>query len=199
MTARLRRGIIVGMEGSLEGRLLVASPTLLDPNFFRAVVYVVDHDEEGALGVILNRPSPVELDEALAGWDGAASPPTRVFVGGPVQPEAAVCLARPRPGAGDIIGDAITLLPGGIASVDLDGDPALVASAIESLRVFSGYAGWAAGQLDAEVDSGDWFVVDALPGDVFDPDPDDLWRRVLGRQDGGLRLLAHFPALPVLN
>lgn len=184
-------------ERSLRGHLLVAAPKLVDPNFYRAVVLVLDHDEEGGLGVVVNRPSDTSVAETLPGWEEVAGEPRRVFVGGPVQPEAAVCLAHPLADAEPPDGSQ-TLLDW-VSSIDLERDPELVRPAVQSLRVFAGYAGWAPGQLEAEVASDDWFVLDALPADVFGPHPEDLWRRVLRREGGNLRLVAEFPPHPSLN
>jgi len=187
---------IIGCVESLKGRLLVAAPMIVDPNFSRTVVLIVDHDGDGALGVVLNRPSETAVADALPGWEGVSADPTLVFVGGPVQPEAGVCLAVPKagsdpPGFEDLLGWA--------GSLELTQDPALVAPAMERLRVFAGYAGWSAGQLEAELADEGWIVVDAVPEDAFDPDPDTLWRRVLQRQGGEYRLLAVYPPHPSLN
>lgn len=184
-------------QAGLKGRLLVAAPSLLDPNFARTVILVLDHDDGGAVGVVLNRPSKTPVAEVLGSWSTAAAEPAVVFLGGPVQPEAAVCLARPSPDAGGAPG--LQPLLGWAGSLDLDQDPVGVVAAIDELRVFAGYAGWSPGQLEAEVGDDDWFVVDALPADAFGGTPDDLWRRVLRRQRGPLRLVAEFPLHPSFN
>lgn len=181
----------------LRGRLLVASPHLLDPNFARAVVFMLDHDDGGAVGVVLNRPSETPLDEALevAGWQGVASEPPVAFVGGPVQPQAAICLAR----VGGASPPGFQTVVEGVGTLALDADDVAARDTVENLRVFAGYAGWGPGQLEEELRSDDWFVFDALPGDVFDRDPDGLWQRVLARQGGNLRMVAHFPLHPSFN
>jgi putative transcriptional regulator len=171
------------------GRLLVASPALLDPNFFRAVVLVCD--DEGELGLILNRPSESPVAEFLPMW--VVDEPQVVFFGGPVQPEVAVGLAQPSDE--DPIG--FTPVTAGIGLFDLATPPEFVG--LEHLRVFSGYSGWDTGQLEAELANGDWIVVDSDPGDLFDAEPATLWSRVLGRQGGELALLASFPIDPTLN
>ena len=183
------------MQGSLTGRLLVALPLLDDPNFERAVVLVLDHDEDGALGVVLNRASNVALHEALGDWSTVAAQPAVMFGGGPVEPTAVVALGRDRPGLapGDGDGDdgqAVRL-------VDVSEGPP--AHHLEQVRVFAGYAGWAPGQLEAEIEQGAWIDVAALPDDVFTGDPGVLWARVLARQPGRLRLLAAFPEDPSTN
>lgn len=184
-------------EASLKGRLVVASPAILDPNFFRTVVLVLDHDDEGALGVVLNRPSETSVATVLAAWEPAVAGPAVVFVGGPVQPEAGVCLATPGPAGQPAEGYAPVL--DWLGSVDLHDEAGPVANAVERLRIYAGYAGWGPGQLEGEVEAGDWFVLDAGPEDVFDADPRGLWPRVLRRQGGSLQIVAHFPPHPSLN
>jgi len=178
------------------GRLLVASPVLADGTFDRAVVFVLDHDDEGALGVVLNRASAVTVRETLDGWTDLAAEPPVLFGGGPVEPTAIVALGRATTG---VASDGWTPIIDRIRLVDLDTDPALAAADLERVRVFAGYAGWAPGQLEDEIEQGAWFTVDAIPEDVFTDDPDALWHTVLGRQPGDLRLFATFPEDPSLN
>ena len=188
------------MGAPLTGRLLVAAPRLIDPNFARTVVLVCRHDDEGALGLVLNRPTSVAVGEALPGWVEPLAPPNVVFLGGPVQPEMAVGLGRLRgehSGRADTeewtpIGDQLGL-------VNLGSSPAGEVGALDRLRVFAGYAGWSAGQLDFEVASADWFVLPALAEDHFTAAPGGLWRRVLRRQPGPVALFADFPLDPSLN
>ena len=181
-----------------RGRLLVATPMLDDPNFDRSVVYMVEHHDEGALGLVLNRPSGEELVDPLEGWVTAQSEPSRVFSGGPVEPDALIALARlehrvTAGSADDEDTSYLAPLTGDIASADLAADPALVIGRINALRVFRGYAGWEPGQLEAEIESGSWIVVDSESSDVFTSDPDTLWRSVLRRQPGRLGWLAEAP------
>jgi putative transcriptional regulator len=178
------------------GRLLVAAPALEDPNFDRAVLLVLDHDEDGALGVVLNRPSSVPVQDTLEGWTQLAATPAVVFGGGPVEPTAVVALGATTsvvtPDAGPPIMDRVRL-------VDLDDDPALAAADLEQVRIFAGYAGWAPDQLEDEIGQGAWFPIDADPHDVFTEDPAGLWHAVLRRQPDGLRLLSTYPEDPTLN
>ena len=178
-----------------KGKLLVAAPSLIDPNFHRTVVMVCEHDDDGAFGVVLNRPSEAEVVEYLPAWRDQLSEPGVVFVGGPVQPETAIGLAEPAAGRGPP--DVWTRITGPIGLLDLSAGPD--ALAVDRLRVFSGYAGWSARQLDAEIASGDWFVVESGPGDCFSEEPDELWRAVLRRQSGSLAMVATFPPDPRLN
>lgn len=163
----------------LIGRLAVATPSLRDPNFAHTVVLLLDHGPDGALGVVLNRPSEVPVETVLPEWAGLAMTPEVVFAGGPVQTDALVGLARGtvrRP-------DATQVLPG-VGALDLAGDPDEQPTVAEAVRLYAGYAGWSAGQLEAEIEAGGWFVVEARADDAFSPDPERLWRRVLVRQGG---------------
>lgn len=184
------------MSESVRGRLLVATPSLYDPNFFRAVVLVLEHGEDGALGVVLNRPSDAAVGETLPGWGRVASEPDVVFVGGPVSPDAAIGVAR----VGEV-NDAEGWAPlfGHLGTVHLGRDPLDLPVDVQNLRVFAGYSGWSEGQLDGELDAGGWFVVDAAPDDVFTSEPDRLWVSVLRRQGGRLAMFASAPPHPSLN
>ncbi|GAA3108957.1 YqgE/AlgH family protein [Streptomyces rectiviolaceus] len=194
---------------SLTGRLLVATPALADPNFDRAVVLLLDHDEEGSLGVVLNRPTPVDVADILEGWGDLAGAPGVVFQGGPVSLDSALGVAvipgeegaspgsRPRPSGGEPIG--WRRVHGAIGLVDLDTPPELLAPALGSLRIFAGYAGWGPGQLEDELVEGAWYVVESEPGDVSSPDPERLWRAVLRRQRSELAMVATYPDDPSLN
>jgi putative transcriptional regulator len=184
------------VDDSARGRLLVATPELVDPNFARTVVLVLEHNREGALGVILNRPTDRLLPVALPAWGDLGAPPAVVFVGGPVQPDAAIGLAR-RADQGDA--DGFAPLFGGLGTVDLERDPVDVLPVIDLVRVYVGYSGWGPGQLDGELAAKGWFVVDLAPDDPWTSRPDDLWRAVLRRQPGSLRLVAGFPDDPSLN
>ncbi|MEV0489682.1 YqgE/AlgH family protein [Streptomyces atratus] len=181
---------------SLTGRLLVATPTLADPNFDRAVVLLLDHDEEGSLGVVLNRPTPVGVGDILESWAGLTGEPDVVFQGGPVSLDAAL-------GVAVIPGDEGPLgwrrVYGAIGLVDLEAPPELLAAALGSLRIFAGYAGWGPGQLETELTEGAWYVVESEPGDVSSPRPEHLWRAVLRRQRSELAMIATYPDDPSLN
>jgi putative transcriptional regulator len=178
---------------SLAGRLLIASTTLEDPNFARTVVLIGMHSEEGALGLVLNRPSTSTVADAVPPLaDLAGEEP--VFVGGPVQPTAIVMLAEfldPEP-AGLLVLGRIGL-PAPDASIEQ------LADATARRRVYAGYAGWGEGQLDAEVERGDWISHDAEPQDVFCAAPGELWSAVLTRMGGRYALLARMPLDPSLN
>jgi putative transcriptional regulator len=181
---------------SYRGQLLVASPSLEDPNFVRTVILIVAHGDEGALGVILNRPTGADVSEILLDWQEIAFHPAEVFRGGPVFIEAAICLARPRANA--VVDGVEGLEPtvAGLMSVDLQRGREAYGDTIEGIRVFFGYAGWSAGQLEEELELGGWIVTDAIE-DPLTTDPSDLWAKVLRRQ-GGLRA-AYSNAPPKLS
>jgi putative transcriptional regulator len=181
---------------SLAGSLLVASPTLDDPNFMRSVILLLDHDGDGALGVILNRPSEIAAGDALPQWADVASEPAVVHVGGPVTPQVVVCLGRLRVASAPA---GWTPLAGTIGAVDLETEPEELAGALDGLRLFAGYAGWGAGQLEMELRLGGWLVVAAEADDAFTADPDTLWSRVLRRQGGELAMLHTMPIDPTQN
>lgn len=186
------------MTQSHAGKLLVASPKLADPNFARAVVLLLSHGLEGAFGVIVNRPLELEITGQLAAWAPLASPPARIFEGGPVEPAGALALSRWLSPAMAPEGWASMAEGVGVLDLNLDAS-SLPLDDIEGFRLFAGYSGWGAGQLEAELRDEAWFVVDAEPGDPFDPDPEELWRRVLRRQPGKLALFAYFPSDPRAN
>ncbi len=183
------------------GDLLVATPSLLDPNFERTVVLVLDLDENGALGVVLNRPSTVEVREILPDWTAVARAPEVLFQGGPVSTDSALAV-------GASMGDGIdpSVEPVGfrrlyddVGIVDLDTPTEVVAPALTGMRIFAGYAGWGEEQLEAEIRSGSWYVVPSEPSDLFGDDPLGLWMRVLRRQPGELAWVSTQPADPTMN
>jgi putative transcriptional regulator len=177
---------------SLQGKLLVSSPALIDPNFRKTVVLVAHHDHEGAMGLVLSRPSGVRAVEAvpvLVGIPGAEDP---VFVGGPVQPEAFMVVAEfddIERAAAPII-DRLGFMPADAAPDELP---------ISRLRLFAGYSGWGSGQLELELAEDSWIVVDAAGDDAFANDPDELWRTVLHRKGGPFSLMENMPFDPGLN
>jgi putative transcriptional regulator len=183
-------------EAPLKGRLLVATPNLSDPNFDRTVILLLEHGEEGALGVVLNRPSDLDLAEPLPEWARAAALPSVVFIGGPVAPTAAVCLARVGACGGAPWWEQLL---GPVGTLDLDADPDEAIPRLDEIRVFAGYAGWGPGQLEGEIAAGGWFVVDADAADPLSPAPENLWSTVLRRQRGTLALFAAYPPDPTMN
>jgi putative transcriptional regulator len=183
----------------LPGRLLVAAPVLSDENFARTVILLLDHDEEGSLGLVLNRPSHVPVGTVLPSWDGRTTGTDVLFTGGPVADDNALALGLlPGPHDGPEP-DGFRRLAGPFGLVDLDHDPAEAMADLSAIRIYAGYAGWSAGQLDDEVAEGAWYVVDGGPPDVFSTEPEDLWRQVLRRQRGELAFVATPSTDPSLN
>jgi putative transcriptional regulator len=183
--------------GPLQGKLLVAKPSLIDTNFARSVVFLLAHGDQGALGLVLNRPTITPLSTPLPEWDDLATGPGVVFVGGPVS-EGTICLARVKSEI-SVPSSGYLALQGALGTVDLESDPAFVGPWIESLRIFAGYAGWAADQLEAEIAAGSWWVLEALDDDVFSSEPNLLWKQVLRRQGYPLQLVSAYPPDPSLN
>jgi putative transcriptional regulator len=182
------------MWESLAGQLLLASPVLTDPNFRRTVVLIGVHSEEGALGVVLNRPSDVSVEEAVPQLRSTLGGGEPVYLGGPVQPTSVVLLAEfTDPAAAGM------LVVGRIGFPAADADMQKLAQATTRRRVFAGFAGWGENQLDAEVEHGDWIAHNASPEDVFTDVPDELWGSVLARKGGSYALIARMPLDPSMN
>jgi len=181
---------------SLQGQLLIASPKIVDPNFRRVVVYMAEHSEEGAMGLVLNRPAETTVAEAvpdlrwLAGGDEDA-----VWVGGPVAPSSVIVLAEfddPSSAAMIVDGDL------GFVPAEID-DRDAFAAAVRRARIFAGHAGWGPGQLESELEEDSWIVEPAQRGDVFTADAEALWSQVLRRKGSEYLLLATMPMDPSLN
>ena len=170
---------------------MVATPPLVDPNFDRSVVYMIEHSDQGAIGVVINRPSTELGIAGLESWADRCVHPAVVYHGGPVEPDALIGLGWSDSGERD--GDGWSLWRNGIGTVDLSREPFEVSPPVERLRLFRGYSGWGARQLDSERDAGAWIVLEADPTDPFSTEPRALWRAVLRRQGGRLAWLSNAP------
>jgi putative transcriptional regulator len=179
---------------SLRGQLLIASPALFDPNFRRAVVLVTEHTDEGAMGLVLSRPTEAAVADAVPPLEDLVEPGACVYVGGPVQPTAVVVLAD----FGDP-DEAAALVVGDVGFVRADVEPGALPVSTRRARVFAGYAGWGEGQLEAELEQESWILEPALPGDVFADDAEELWSSVLRRKGGQYAFVALMPPDPSLN
>lgn len=179
-----------------RGSLLISSATLQDPSFARSLVLVVDSDDDGSLGVILNRPSATPVGEVLSAWSDVTTAPQVLFSGGPVEGNAALALARL---SGPRRPDAWQPLTPTIGVVDLDRPAEDYVGLVSAVRVYAGYAGWGAGQLDREIEEGSWHLAAAEDHDLFSTTPDTLWRQVLRRQPGEVAMLATMPEDASLN
>jgi putative transcriptional regulator len=177
---------------SLQGKLLVSSPALVDPNFRKTVVLIAHHDGDGAMGLVLSRPSDVPATDAVPSLEGLPGAEGPVFVGGPVQPEAFMVLAQ-----FDDVTEAAAPIVGDLGFMPADAEPDDLS--IRRLRLFAGYSGWGAGQLEAELAESSWIVVDAVAEDAFAEDPDELWRNVLHRKGRLFALMENMPFDPGLN
>jgi len=181
------------MDGSLTGSLLLSNASLFDPNFRRTIVLVGHHDEEGAVGVVLNRVLEVTVDEAVPPLAELVPPGEPLFLGGPVQQQAAVVMAEfdDPSQAGVIAFDHVGFLPEEADHEHLEG--------VRRVRVFAGYAGWGPGQLEAELEEDAWLVTPALADDVFHLQPDHLWGEVVRRLGPRYEVMRLLPTDPNLN
>lgn len=181
---------------SLQGHLLIASPRLLDPNFRRTVVLLVQHTEQGALGLILNRPTSVPIRQA---WQQVSQLPCQVEevlrLGGPVEGPLMALHTRPNLSESEV-------LPGVYFAVEPKHLTPLVTEPSGPARFYVGYAGWGAGQLESELSEGSWLTPEATPAHVFD-NGEDLWERVT-REIAATTVysslnIKHVPTDPSLN
>ncbi|HEY5316348.1 MAG TPA: YqgE/AlgH family protein [Solirubrobacteraceae bacterium] len=179
---------------SARGQLLIAGPGLLDPNFWRTVVLVVEHSDEGALGVVLNRPSETTVLDAVSQLEELVDPDEPVFIGGPVQPSSVIVVAEFEDPS-----DAALVAFEDIGVLAAGSSPEEITAGLRRARAFVGHAGWGPGQLDGELERGDWIVETARREDAFAEDPDELWGAVLTRKGGSYALLARMPADPSVN
>jgi putative transcriptional regulator len=178
---------------SLRGKLLIASPALVDPNFARSVVLMTEHNDEGAMGIVLNRPAETAARDLLPVLEDVAGEDP-LFIGGPVQPQAVVLLAEfsdPDAAAWIVVADV------GLASADTDVEE--LAPAVRRGRFYAGYSGWGPGQLEAELELDSWIVEPPLPNELFPDDPETLWQDVLERKGGQYALISRMPEDPSLN
>lgn len=195
------------MTPTVGGRALVATPTIGDDRFAHSVILMLDHNDDGALGVVLDQPDDVAVGDVVPKWAARAASPAIVFAGGPVATDRGLGIARIVPGSFGPAGqpgieEAVTPIAGfgdALALVDLSVDPDDLPPGIIEVRVFAGCSGWGAGQLDAELAVGAWWVTDVGVDDAFTTDPAGLWRRVVARQPGERALFARFTGDPGLN
>jgi putative transcriptional regulator len=183
---------------STRGQLLIAGPSLLDPNFQRTVVLVVEHSDEGALGLVLNRPSETTVGEAVSELEEMLDFGEPLFIGGPVQQSSLIVLAEFEDA------DRAALIAfediGVLGASDAGESPVQTGRpATRRGRAFAGHAGWGPGQLDSELERGDWFLEPAQREDAFSEHPDDLWQSVLTRKGGSYALVARMPIDPAMN
>lgn len=179
---------------SVRGQLLIAGPTLLDPNFWRTVVLVVEHNEDGALGLVLNRPSETTIGDAVSQLGELVDLDDLLYIGGPVQPSAVIVLAEFEDPT-----DAALLAFDDVGVLAAGATPDELAAGVRNGRPFVGHAGWGPGQLDAELERDDWIIEPARLRDAFTPRPAELWSEVLTRKGGSYALVARMPPDPSVN
>jgi putative transcriptional regulator len=179
---------------SVRGQLLVAGPALLDPNFWRTVVLIVEHNDEGALGLVLNRPSETSVGEAVPQLGDLLDPTQQLFIGGPVQPSSVIVLAEFEDPA-----DAALIAFDDVGVLGTGPSAEQLTAGIRAGRAFLGHAGWGPGQLDGELERGDWILEPAMLDDAFSVEARRLWSEVLTRKGGSYALVARMPADPSMN
>lgn len=178
----------------LRGKLLLAAPALIDPNFRRTVVLVVEHGEEGAMGIVLNRPTQATVAEAVPALAAVLGPDQPVFHGGPVAPDGVVVLAEFE----DPERAASPIAPG-VGFVGSEEDVDALGGSVRRGRAYAGHAGWGPGQLEAELEDDGWIVASREPEDLFADTASELWSAVLERMGGSYALIARMPADPSMN
>ena len=179
------------MTESLRGKLLLAGPGLKDPNFERTVVLLTEHNEDGAMGLVLNRPSNATVGDAVPDLTWVADAGDPVFIGGPVAPNGVIVLAE-----WDDPAQAVVRVEPDLGFVPGDIDDA---SAVRRARVYAGHSGWGPGQLEAELEEEAWIVEAPQREELFSDDPEGLWAAVLRRMGRQFRLLSTMPPDPSLN
>jgi putative transcriptional regulator len=179
---------------SARGQLLIAGPSLLDPNFWRTVVLVIEHTDDGALGLVLNRPSETSVAESVPQLEELIEPADPLFIGGPVQPSSVIVL-----GEFEDPSDAALLAFDDVGVLGTDSAAGELMTGLRSGRAFVGHAGWGPGQLDGELERGDWILEPAKLDDAFSGDARSLWSEVLTRKGGSYALVARMPADPSMN
>ncbi|MGV9709839.1 YqgE/AlgH family protein [Gordonia sp. NPDC003424] len=175
------------------GTLLLASTNLLEPTFARTVIYIMEHNDGGSLGVVINRMSQTAVHNLLPQWTDIAASPRALFIGGPVKQDSALCLGVVKPGTDIDAFAALRPVDGRVVMVDLDGDAEELAEVLEGVRIFAGYAGWGIGQLEGELEEDSWMLASAMPRDLLAPPTADLWSAVLRRQPWPMPLLSTHP------
>ncbi|AWB82872.1 YqgE/AlgH family protein [Corynebacterium yudongzhengii] len=176
------------------GQLLVAAPGMLDDTFARSVILIIEHNEQMTFGVNLTKRSELAVYNVMPDWISAVAKPQALYIGGPVNQQSVVGVGRTRQGVRFDEHPQINRLANRLAHIDLRSDPEEVAQLVDGMRLFAGYCEWAPGQLDGEIERGDWYVAPALPGDVIMPARADLWGDVMRRQPMPLPLFSTYPA-----
>lgn len=163
------------------GTFLVASRRLRDPNFAKTVIFLIAYDENGAQGFVINRPSPIRVSRAFPKLQKRKKPSPYIYLGGPVAQKQMRILVQ----TGEPSGDMQQVLD----DVYLSGSPEVLKQLMTQtapaprFRTFAGYAGWAPGQLEREIERGGWHIFHAEVDAIFDADPDSVWPRLIRKRD----------------
>ncbi|GAB3695772.1 YqgE/AlgH family protein [Corynebacterium nasicanis] len=176
------------------GMLLIAAPGMDSDEFNRSVVLIIEHNEQLTFGVNLASRSDLAVFNVMPDWLPAVAKPQALYIGGPLNQQSVVGLAMTKAGVDMEEAPQLNRLANRLAHVDLRAEPGDIADLVEGMRLFAGYAEWAPGQLDGEIERGDWYVTPALPTDVIVPGRTDLWGDVMRRQQAPLPLFSTFPA-----
>lgn len=188
------------MSDSYRGKILIAGKDLRDPNFFKSVVLMVEHGAEGAMGLVVNRPSSITVENALSGHFDCQLPDDHVYFGGPVEPSALFIMHT----AEELNDSETSVIPGVYVGNSAAAFERVVEAAAQGLdelefRIFFGCAGWAPGQLEGEIARGDWFVHPATRDLVFFHDAYDIWDRAVKQVYEAHRILPFMPDNPEWN
>ncbi|MBT94454.1 MAG: hypothetical protein CL431_00590 [Acidimicrobiaceae bacterium] len=168
---------------------------MTDGNFDCAVVFIIEHNEAGVVGLVLNNPLKDRLGDAMPIWDNSVFADSGLFCGGPVDTRSSMALGK----FINQSGDSESLIFANIGVIDLGSGPESIPDNVEDLRPYVGYSGWSSMQLEAELAANAWFVVDVHPDDIFATDGADLWSHVLRRQKGPISWLSNYPGDPCMN
>ncbi|EFV11712.1 YqgE/AlgH family protein [Segniliparus rugosus] len=186
------------IESVRAGSLLLASTELRGEVFQRTVVYILEHDDRGTFGLVVNRPTKIPVSSVAAEWEDLIAAPPVVYNGGPVRKDGLLCLGLPREDVANSEAEnteslGFSVVAPGVAVVNLEADARLAAAALERVRIFAGYSGWAGGQLANEISRGSWYIAQGLPKDVFMSPDVDLWGQVVRRHGARAGVLATHP------
>lgn len=194
---------------SLKGYFLISETNMSDPNFYRTVILILEHNDEGAFGLVVNRRSHLTLAEILPEFNNERGKKTPVYVGGPVQQEFLFVIHSDLPAESSSSSELASIPALGIHFepsfrhiqhyFDDDHWSSLSESKKPHIHLFLGYSGWAPGQLEREMENGSWMVIKASPRIVFYPNPEDGWKEALREKGGIYKIFADSGQEPSLN
>ncbi|MEO1994614.1 MAG: YqgE/AlgH family protein [Planctomycetaceae bacterium] len=188
------------MTETLRGKFLIACTKLQEPNFHKTVVLLVEHSDDGAMGLVVNRPSSISAESSLSNHFGIPFGDDCIFFGGPVEPTALFIMHN----RADAAADDEPIVPGVFVGHSAEVFESVVGSAAAgnselAFRIYFGCAGWSPGQLEGEIARGDWWVAPACSNLAFHDDPYNIWDVAVGRVFESNRLLPQTTAHPEWN